>query len=112
MVDQPVSYCVVGDKLYRYTDYGFYTSQVTDEEEPGNCERTATDSDRCLPDYDAGPARKKALITDNIDNMGLTAFSVSAQSLTRNSLISIVLNMSADGDSIRLNHDVLARSVP
>lgn len=112
VVDQPVSYCVVGDKLYRYTDYGFYTSQVTDEEEPGNCERTATDSDRCLPDYDAGPARKKALITDNIENAGLTAFSVSAQTLTRNSLISIVLNMSADGDSIQLNHDVLARSVP
>ena len=112
VVDQPVSYCVVGDKLYRYTDYGFFTSQVTDEEEPGNCERTATDSDRCLPDYDAGPARKKALITDNIDNTGLTAFSVSAQTLTRNSLISIVLNMSADGDSIQLNHDVLARSVP
>lgn len=112
VVDQPISYCVVGDKLYRYTDYGFYTSQVTKEEAPGICERTASDSDRCLPDYDAGPARKKALITGNIDNSGLTAFSVSAQTLTRNSLISIVLNMSADGDSIQLNHDVLARSVP
>ena len=124
VVDQPISYCVVGDKLYRYTDYGFYTSQVTEEEEPGTCERTATDSDRCLPDYDAGPARKKALITENIDNAGFRAFTVSAQdnagfitvpspqNLTRNSLISIVLNMSADGDSIQLNHDVLARSVP
>lgn len=112
VVDQPVSYCVVGDKLYRYTDYGFYTSQVTEEEESGICVRTATDSDRCLPDYSAGPDRKKVLITDNIDNSGLTAFSVSAQTLTRNSFISIELNMSADGDSIRLNHGVLARSVP
>ena len=112
VVEQPVSYCLVGDKLYRYTDYGFYTSQVTEEEEPGTCERTATDSDRCLPDYDAGPGRKKALITENIDNAGLTAFSVSAQTLTRNSLISVVLNMSADGDSIQLNHDILARGVP
>lgn len=112
VVEQPVSYCVAGDRLYRYTDYGFFRSQVTQEEEPSVCERTATDSDRCLPDYDAGPARQKTLITDNIDNTGLTAFTVGSQTLTRNSLISIVFNMSADGDSIQLNHEVLARSVP
>ncbi|MEQ9022248.1 MAG: hypothetical protein RLN82_05750, partial [Pseudomonadales bacterium] len=32
VVDDPVSYCVAGDKLYRYTNYGFYTSQVSQEE--------------------------------------------------------------------------------
>lgn len=112
VVDMPISYCVVGDKLYRYTDYGFFTSQVSQEEESGVCEITATDSDRCLPDYDAGPGRIKHLIADSIDNTGITAFTVGSQTLTRNSLISITLNMTGDGDSVQINHEVLARSVP
>ena len=107
VVDEPVSYCVVGDKLYRYTNYGFYTTQV-DEEESGMC--VVASNDRCLPNYAAAP--DKMLITNNIDNTGLTAFTVGTQTLTRNSLIAIVLNITSDGDSIMLNHDVLTRSVP
>lgn len=107
VVDEPVSYCVVGDKLYRYTNYGFYTTQV-DEEESGTC--VVASDDRCLPNYAAAP--DKMLITDNIDNALLTAFTVGTQTLTRNSLVAIVLNITSDGDSIILNHDVLTRSVP
>jgi len=108
IVEDPVSYCVVGDKLYRYTNYGFYTTQVSQEEETGVCEVALNQT--CLPDYAAAP--DKTLITNNIDNTGLTAFSVGVQTLTRNSLVSLELNFTLDGDSVLLNHDVLTRSVP
>jgi MSHA biogenesis protein MshO len=109
VVDDPISYCVKGDKLYRYTDYGFFTAQ-TDVEESGGC--VVTTPARCLPNYAAGPTRKKVLITDSIDNAGLIAFSVGNQNLRRNSLVQIELTFSSGGDSITLNHDVLTRSVP
>jgi MSHA biogenesis protein MshO len=108
LVRDPISYCIVDDKLYRYNNYGFYQSQSTAEEEPTNCE-VASD-DRCLPNYNDAP--DKLLIADSIDNTGVEGFSVAAQSLTRNALVSIELNFSANGDSIRLNHEVLSRSVP
>jgi len=116
VVDQPVSFCVVEDKLYRYSNYGFFANQVQ-EEESGTCviEPSGTISDRCLPDYSAlsaSPPRIKTLITDSIDNAGIIAFNIGTQSLTRNSLVKIELNISAEGDSLLLNHEVLTRSVP
>lgn len=111
VVEQPVSYCIVSDKLYRYTDYGFFATQETDEEEVSVCD-VSDPPDTCLPDYDAGPTRKKELITDSIDNTGLTAFTVGTQNLNRNSLIALVLNFVSDDESIQLNHEVLTRSVP
>lgn len=109
VVDDPISYCVKGDNLYRYTDYGFFTSQ-TDVEESGAC--IVTTPARCLPNYAAGPTRKKVLITDSIDNSGLIAFVVGNQNLRRNALVQMELNLSSGGDAITLNHDVLTRSVP
>lgn len=112
VAEQPVSFCVVSDKLYRYTDYGFFTTQVS-AEESGTC--IVTTPDRCLPNYaalSAAPPRIKTLITDSIDNTGLSAFTVGNQTLTRNSLVSIELNFSRDIDSVSLNHEVLTRSVP
>lgn len=113
VVEYPVSYCVKGNKLYRYTDYGFFRNQ-TDEEESGSC--VVTDPDRCLPNYAAGPGRKKFLVTDSIDNYNggspITPFSVGAQTLSRNSLVAIELRFVVNGEEIRLNHEVLTRSVP
>lgn len=108
VVEDPISYCVVGDKLYRYTNYGFYASQVSQEEESGVCE-LALDQ-RCLPNYAAAP--DKMLITNNINNTGQTAFTIGAQSLRRNSLVAIEMNFTSDGDVVRLSHEVLSRSVP
>ena len=108
VVEDPVSFCVVGDKLYRYSNYGFYTSQVSQEEESGVCEVASNQT--CLPNYNSAPY--KTLITDSIDNTGMTAFTVGSQTLTRNSLVEIELNFVADGESITLNHEVLTRSVP
>ena len=117
VVDQPVSFCVVDDKLYRYSGYGFFANQVQ-EEESVTCSVLGTpppNADRCLPDYaaiSASPPRIKTLITDSIVNDGLIAFSIGTQSLTRNSLVKIELNFSTEGDSLLLNHEVLTRSVP
>jgi MSHA biogenesis protein MshO len=117
VVDQPVSFCVAGDKLYRYSDYGFFANQAQREEGIGGCSVEAVSPDnRCLPDYTtaiaASPPRIKTLITDSIDNAGVTAFSIGTQSLTRNSLVKIELKFSTNGDSLLLNHEVLTRSVP
>lgn len=112
VAEQPVSYCVVEDKLYRYSDYGFFSTQV-DVEESGSC--IVTTPARCLPDYaalSASPPRYKTLITDSLDNAGLIAFTVGSQTLTRNALVAMELNFSSNGDAITLNHEVLTRSVP
>jgi len=113
VAEQPVSYCVKSDKLYRYTDYGFFASQV-ETEESGSC--VVTTPARCLPNYAAGPTRKKVLVTDHLDNANggspITPFSITSQSLSRNSLIAIEFKFLADGESIRINHEVLTRSVP
>ncbi len=110
VVSQPVSFCVVGDKMYRYTNYGFYTLQSVTERtvSPDSC--AAANPDRCLPSYNTAP--DKTLITDSIDNTGLTAFTVGPQNLARNSLVAIQLNMESGSDSITLTHEVLTRSVP
>lgn len=108
IVSDPVSFCIKSDKLYRYTNYGFYDVQTTVEEQASICE--VASNDRCLSNYSASP--DKMLITDHINNASLTAFAVTAQSLNRNALISINLNFESDGDVVRLSHEVLARSVP
>jgi len=107
IVVDPVSFCVVGQNLYRYANYGFYTSQVT-VEEGSAC--AFVSNQRCLPNYAAAP--NKMLITNDLDNAGMTAFAVSAQTLRRNSLVSIQFNFTANNDSVVLNHEVLARGVP
>lgn len=108
VTEEPVSYCVSGSKLYRYSNYGFFQSQTDQEESPGTCEIAS--SDACLPNYSAAP--DKRLITDSIDNTGVTTFSVGSQTLTRNALISIQLSLTSNGDVVNLKHEVLTRSVP
>jgi MSHA biogenesis protein MshO len=98
LVDQPVSFCVAGDKLYRYTNYGFQSSQP-DTEGVGD-----------LPAYNG--TTDKVLITDSLDNAGLTAFTVSPQSLQRNALISIKMQLTSGADSVDIVHETLTRSVP
>lgn len=119
VVDQPVSFCVVGDKLYRYSNYGFFASQVRQEEEATVCEVTNIPAETCLPGYaaiSASPPRVKTLITDSIGSIDplnkVLRFDIGTQSLTRNALVKIVMNISSEGDTLVLNHEVLTRSVP
>lgn len=110
VVSQPVSFCVVSDKMYRYTNYGFYQSQSVTERLISDNSCPAANPGRCLPNYNTSP--DKVLITDSIDNTGLTAFTVGPQNLRRNSLVAIQLNMESGSESITLTHEVLTRSVP
>lgn len=94
LVDAPVSFCVVGDKLYRYSNYGVESTQCT----PASCLPST------LPD--------RALVADSIDNTGLTAFSVGVATLRRNAIVSFDISMTSQGDIVRLNHEVLTHNVP
>jgi MSHA biogenesis protein MshO len=94
LVNEPVSFCVVGDKLYRYADYGYTATQCA----PSTCLPSI------LPD--------RAVFADSIDNTGLSAFSMSDATRRRNAIVSFDLNMSSQGDAVRLNHEVLIHNVP
>lgn len=94
---QPVSFCVVDDRIYRYSGYGFHATQCN------------PDTAACLPD---NAADGRSLVTDRVDNSGLAAFTLVEQSLRRNAIISLNLNFSDQGDVVELKHEVLMRNVP
>lgn len=102
---QPVSFCVVGNRLYRYSDYGFYDTQLIPKGPGGAC-IAAT----CLPDT----TPKRVLITDLIDNTLLsgTAFDFLDTTRRRNGVIQMEFVFSLQGESIRLNHEVLQQASP
>lgn len=95
----PVSFCVVDDKIYRYENYGFQTAQC----DPGTA--------ACLPN---NAVDGRDLITDRLDNatMALQAFALVEPSLRRNAIISLTLNFTDQGDVVTLKHEVLMRNVP
>lgn len=99
LATQPVSFCIVEDKLFRYENYGFNTSQCLPAGQGGPCDLPSTSPNR-------------ALVSDSIDNTSLTAFVVVAQSLRRNALVSVDVNFTDEFDVIRLKHEVLLRNVP
>lgn len=94
LVGEPVSFCVVGDKLYRFSNYGIEATQ---------CDPTS-----CLP----STLPDRALLAESIDNAGVTAFSVGAATLRRNAIVSFDIKMTGQGDTVRLNHEVLTHNVP
>ena len=90
-VRQPVSYCVVGNDLIRYTNYGFQITQPTSL---------------------TGGAR---LTTDVLLNDGGSAvipFVYSPGTLNRAGLLEINLHLSGRDESISLKHEVHVRNVP
>ncbi|MDT8427870.1 MAG: type II secretion system protein [Pseudomonadales bacterium] len=97
IAEQPVSFCVVDDSIYRYENYGFQTTQ---------CEPTTP---ACLP---TTAAAGRHLITNMIDNTGLQAFSVVEASLRRNAIIALEMNFTERGDQVQLQHEILQRNVP
>lgn len=112
LTDQPVSYCITGTKLYRYTDYGFHATQrVPERPGGGGCKAGVG---LCLPN--ATP--KRELVTDQLDNSALTgggagrAFDQLAASRQRNGVVQLELNFSQGGQQVRLNHEVLLQMTP
>jgi len=95
---EPVSFCVVGSRIYRYSEYGFFSSQALPG---GNLPATTNDA-----------PGKRFLIADSIDNAGLEAFNYLEPSRRRNAVLQLELNFSERGDSITLNHEVLLQATP
>lgn len=90
---EPVSFCVSGNYLFRYQDYGFQVTQ------PGVAGLPTT-------------APQRALISDSVSNAVLTAFTIQPATLRRNAIVSFDLNFVETLDTVRLQHEVQIRNVP
>lgn len=109
LTEQPISFCVKGDRIYRYSNYGFNATQLRPVDIGGGCS-----AGTCLPS--STPDRE--LMTAFIDNAALTdggsqAFDQLAANRRRNAVVQIELNFSKQtGDAVLLNHEVLLHSSP
>ncbi|MFT7243042.1 MAG: MSHA biogenesis protein MshO [Candidatus Azotimanducaceae bacterium] len=92
MVDSPVSYCVDGEHLFRYTNYGIAAVQPV-----------VVDLPAALPD--------RALLVNQVTG-ALTPFSAAEPGLTRNAIVMLSLAFSAAGESIEVTHEAHLRNVP
>lgn len=104
----PVSYCLSGNRLYRYSDYGIDATQRMPQGPGGACAST------CLP----ATTPQRALISDQLDNSALTggssgqAFDIAGATRRRNAVIHLDLNFVLDGQTVRLNHEILQQNTP
>jgi MSHA biogenesis protein MshO len=92
LVDDPVSYCIVGTQLFRYSDYGFSTLQPAVADLP-----TTT------------PGR--ALLVTHVDE-GVSAFTAASGALTRNATVELRVALASDGDTVDAVRLVHLRHVP
>lgn len=92
LVSTPVSYCVVGARLYRYTGYAYAVTQPLASGLPSS-------------------APQRALLVDKVDPAA-TSFAVAAGSLARNSTVEIRLALAVDGDAVNAFRMVHLRNVP
>lgn len=97
LVDDPVSFCVDGDRLYRYQGYDLSADQPV----PGGS-----------PALPANTSEGRAVLSTDIDNNGFTAFDQLAATLRRNAIVQFEFNFSAQGESITMNHEVMLHSAP
>jgi MSHA biogenesis protein MshO len=110
LTTQPVSYCVVGNKLYRYSDYGFYANQPRPMRPNNTCAVAP-----CLPNT---TALGRVLISDQVDNSQLTggtsgqAFDQLEESRRRNGVVQLELNFRQSGNEVLLNHEILLQATP
>jgi MSHA biogenesis protein MshO len=89
VVDDPVRFCVAGDTLVRYSDYGLLTAALTD----------------------ADPGGTSALMSHEVEAIS-TAFSLSPGSEENNVKVLINLRFRRDGQSLDLVHQVGVKNVP
>jgi len=92
LIQQPVSFCLDGGRLWRYQQYGFLAAQPMPAGLPAG-----------LPG--------RALIGESVSSPS-QAFTYSGATFTRNGLVRIDLDFSASSDRVHLNHTVQLRNVP
>ena len=91
LVAEPVSYCVDGERLWRYQGYGFSSVQ------PGLA---------VLP----GARPDRTLIAEHVN--AAAPFSVSTATLTRNAIVQIEVEFARGGDSVSIEDTIQVRNVP
>lgn len=106
LVDDPVSFCVNGDRLYRYQGYEISAAQPLPTAAGGSCPFSP---DPCLP---ANTSGGRHVIATDLDNEAFTAFDQLAATLRRNAIIQFQFNFTRDGESITMNHEVMLHSAP
>jgi len=92
LIQQPVSFCLDGGRLWRYQQYGFLAVQPAPAGLPAG-----------LPG--------RALIGEGVSSPS-QAFTYTGATLTRNGLVRIDLDFSVSSDRVHLNHTVQLRNVP
>ncbi len=92
LVSDPISYCLDGSDLFRYSDYGMFATQPM------------------VVDLPIG-VPQRALLVNQVD--GPTApFAVSDPGLTRNAIVRLALDFVEDGQQLQLTHEAQLRNVP
>lgn len=91
LIDEPISYCVDGSALYRYTNYGFQAAQ------PGVAGLPAG-----LPD--------RSLVVERV--ISAAPFALSAPTLERNAVVNVDLELARADDAVRIEHLVQVRNAP
>jgi MSHA biogenesis protein MshO len=92
LVDDPVSYCVDGNYLFRYSGYGHLPVQPTIADLPGS-----------LPD--------RALLVHGVAG-SVVPFAVAAPGLSRNAMVEVNLQFSVAGEVLQVTHEAQLRNVP
>jgi MSHA biogenesis protein MshO len=92
LVDAPVSYCVDGEYLFRYKDYGLLSAQASTAGLPTSL-----------------PAR--ALLADGLD-ISPQPFQYETATLVRNAIVTLDLQFIEAGEIQRLVSEVQLRNVP
>ena len=92
IVQNPVSYCVVNNALWRYVNYGFSTTQQTPSTSPG------------LPNS----LPNRALIAEGVDPV--SEFELAPANLTRNGVVNLDIVFVRDDNRISINYSAQLRN--
>ena len=90
VLDNPARFCVTGGQLRYYSDYGLLSTALTD----------------------ADPGGGDSLLARDVAAAAPGAFTLSAGTEDRNTIVDIRLRFGESGESIVLNHKVFVRNVP
>jgi MSHA biogenesis protein MshO len=96
LAGEPVSFCVEGQRMYRYKGYGVKSAQCT------------PDTASCLPTTPPN----RAVVSDQIVNASYTAFEYVAANLQRNGLVRLNLNFSDGNESLLIQHEIQLNNAP
>jgi MSHA biogenesis protein MshO len=92
LVGDPISYCLDGEYLFRYSNYTMTTAQPVVADLPAS-----------LPN--------RALLVNKVSGSALP-FTVADPGLSRNAIVMLAFDFSTGGETIQVTHEVQLRNVP